>query len=69
MRFNCCPLCESPAISKKKGKRVLQLKQNLVAPPVIEYWECENCGEVFYTHETGKKLDDFFLTKLKRKVG
>jgi YgiT-type zinc finger domain-containing protein len=67
MEFKYCPLCESSAIRKKKGKRALQLKKQTAITPVIEYWECERCGEVFYPHETSKKLDAVFLAAAKRK--
>ena len=69
IKFEFCPLCESSAIRKKKGKRKLQLKNRLVTTPVIEYWECEDCGEIFLPHKTSKKLDEAFLPARKRKVG
>lgn len=69
MELDLCPLCESPTIRKKKGKRTLQLKDRLVTTPLIEYWECDRCGEIFYPHETSKKLDAVFLAGKRRKVG
>jgi len=69
MEFEYCPLCESTAISKKRGKRTFRLKDNLVITPAIKYWECQTCGEVFYPHETGKKLDELLLAGVGRKAG
>ena len=62
-------MCDSTAIKAKKGKRSLQLKQQAVTTPVIEYFECESCGEVFYPPKTGKQLDKLYLTVSQRKVG
>ena len=57
MELTQCPICESTAITKKKGKRILQIKERTVTTPVITFWECESCGEVFYPPESGKRLD------------
>lgn len=56
IKLKYCPLCESPAIRKKKGEHELQLKDRLVITPVIVYWECEDCGEVFYPQRLQRLL-------------
>ena len=69
MEMTRCPMCASTAIKKKKGKRTLQLKQQTITTPAIEFWACASCGEVFYPPKTGKQLDEIYLAAPKRKVG
>lgn len=69
MELTRCPLCESTAIRKKKGKRTLRLKEQIVTTAVIEFWECASCGEVFYPPKSGKQLDEFCLATAVRRAG
>lgn len=69
MKPDHCPLCDSPRIVARRGKRSFVVKDRVVNIPALEYWHCSNCGEVFYPPESGKKIDDFLLTQKKRKAG
>ncbi len=35
----------------------LKFKNKIITIPNIEVWECNQCGESFYTYETSKKID------------
>ncbi|MBU4590790.1 MAG: toxin-antitoxin system HicB family antitoxin [Candidatus Omnitrophica bacterium] len=35
----------------------IKLKNRTVIVPDVEVWECDKCGERFYTYEASKKID------------
>jgi len=47
MELNICPLCGSPSIQKKKGVHQFSVRGELRSTPVVQYWECPSCKEVF----------------------
>jgi len=61
MKFSQCPLCESSMIQQKNGIYNFEIKGRIVPSPIIEYWECPSCGEVFFDQEANKKIDEEFM--------
>ena len=61
MEFTICPLCGSPAIQKKKGHYKFNIKGKSLATPVVQYWECSNCGEAFFDKQANKLIDEALL--------
>lgn len=63
-----CPLCGSLKIKKRKGIYNFNIKNNIVPSPVIEYWECPDCGEAFFSHEANRVIDKALLNNQKQKM-
>jgi YgiT-type zinc finger domain-containing protein len=56
--------------SQKRGAHKFEIKEKSVATPVVEYWECRNCGEAFFDREANKKIDAVLLhDKATKRVG
>jgi YgiT-type zinc finger domain-containing protein len=59
--MNTCPLCGSPSIRKKKGVHQFNVRGKLRSTPVVQYWECSNCHEIFFDREANRKIDAALL--------
>jgi YgiT-type zinc finger domain-containing protein len=68
MEFTVCPLCESPSIRKKRGVYKFNIHGESLSTPVIQYWECPNCGEVFFDREANRKIDEALLQPRKQQL-
>ncbi len=68
MEFTVCPLCESPSIRKKRGVYKFDVHGEALSTPVIQYWECPNCGETFFDREANQKIDEALMKPRKRKL-
>jgi YgiT-type zinc finger domain-containing protein len=61
MELNVCPLCGSPSIRKKKGVHQFNVLGELRATPVVQYWECPSCNEIFFDREANRIIDAALL--------
>jgi YgiT-type zinc finger domain-containing protein len=61
MEFNTCPLCGSSSIRKKKGVHQFNVRGEWLTTPVVQYWECPNCKEIFFDREANQKIDAALL--------
>jgi len=59
--MNTCPLCGSPSIRKKKGVHQFNVRGELRSTPVVQYWECSSCNEIFFDREANRKIDAALL--------
>jgi YgiT-type zinc finger domain-containing protein len=66
MEFSVCPLCGSSAIQKKRGHYKFNIKGKSIAAPLVQYWECPNCGEAFFDKQANKRIDEALLLNHKR---
>jgi len=67
MELNICPLCGSPSIQKKKGVRRFNVRGELLSTPMVQYWECPSCNEIFFDREANRKIDAALLPDRKAK--
>jgi YgiT-type zinc finger domain-containing protein len=68
MEFNSCPLCGSSSIQKKKGVYNFVIHGKSLSTPIIQYWNCPNCGEVFFDRQANKIIDHALLPHRKQKI-
>jgi YgiT-type zinc finger domain-containing protein len=61
MELTVCPLCESSSIRKKKGVHQFNVLGELRSTPVVQYWECPSCNEIFFDREANRKIDAALL--------
>lgn len=61
MDLTVCPLCGSPSIRKKKGVHQFNVRGELRSTPVVQYWECPSCNEIFFDREANRKIDAALL--------
>lgn len=61
MELKNCPLCGSPSIRKKKGVHQFNVLGEWRSTPVVQYWECPNCNEIFFDREANRKIDAALL--------
>jgi len=59
--MNTCPLCGSPSIRKKRGVHQFNVRGEWRATPVVQYWECPSCKEIFFDREANRKIDAVLL--------
>ncbi len=67
MELKQCPLCGSKTIQKKRGHYEFDLKGKFVITPIVQYWACPNCKEVFFDREANRRIDEVLLKNRKRK--
>ena len=61
MELSSCPLCGSPSIRKKKGVHQFNVRGEWLSTPVVQYWECSSCNEIFFDREANRKIDAALL--------
>jgi YgiT-type zinc finger domain-containing protein len=65
MELKNCPLCGSPSIRKKKGVHQFNVRGELRSTPVVQYWECPSCNEIFFDREANRLIDAALLPERK----
>jgi YgiT-type zinc finger domain-containing protein len=51
---------------EKKGSYRFNFKGKIVTTPMVQYWECPNCGEAFFDREANNLIDKALLRGQKR---